>query len=216
MKYCSKCKTNKPKDEFYSKLSRKNNSNPLSSYCKTCANYNTSLRQQKVGTERKMFLIREKGGRCSKCGYDKCIRSLSFHHRNPSDKKFCLSMRELSNHTWEKIQQEADKCDLLCMNCHHELHYDETLQVATYTANKHAKNTRICKCGNKCWTEKRICQKCMVIYNRSLKPPLEELLHDIKIHGFVYTGKKYGVSDNAVRKWLKVIYKINCKTLEPL
>jgi integrase len=35
------------------------------------------------------------------------------------------------------------------------------------------------------------------------RPPYNELKRDIERMGYVGTGKKYGVSDNAVRKWLK-------------
>jgi hypothetical protein len=36
------------------------------------------------------------------------------------------------------------------------------------------------------------------------RPNKDVLLKDIKELGYVCTGKKYGVSDNAIRKWLKV------------
>jgi hypothetical protein len=34
------------------------------------------------------------------------------------------------------------------------------------------------------------------------RPSYNELKRDIEQMGYVNTGKKYGVSDNAVRKWL--------------
>lgn len=34
------------------------------------------------------------------------------------------------------------------------------------------------------------------------RPTLEQLLVDTEELGFVGTGRKYGVSDNAVRKWI--------------
>jgi hypothetical protein len=45
---------------------------------------------------------------------------LIFHHRNPKDKDFNIS----GNHgrSWSKIEAELDKCDLMCHNCHNELH----------------------------------------------------------------------------------------------
>ena len=59
------------------------------------------------------------GGKCAICGYDKCLRALSFHHIDPSTKSFGIS----GNHclSWEKIKNELDKCILLCSNCHMEL-----------------------------------------------------------------------------------------------
>lgn len=36
-----------------------------------------------------------------------------------------------------------------------------------------------------------------------VRPPMEVLLRETKELGFVATGKKYGVTDNSVRKWVK-------------
>jgi Brinker DNA-binding domain len=42
-------------------------------------------------------------------------------------------------------------------------------------------------------------------WNRKVdRPPLDELRADVTKLGYRGTGRKYGVSDNAVRKWLKV------------
>jgi hypothetical protein len=40
----------------------------------------------------KLF-VEYKGGKCQKCGYDKCERALTFHHRNPDEN----GMRALSS-----------------------------------------------------------------------------------------------------------------------
>lgn len=75
--------------------------------------------------QRKEEIVALKGGKCSKCGYSKCIRALEFHHREPSEKEFSLTARELAGFAWETILKEAAKCDLLCANCHREIE-DET------------------------------------------------------------------------------------------
>ena len=53
-----------------------------------------------------------------------------------------------------------------------------------------------------------ICRKCYLLCptNRKVKnrPPISQLLKEVNKLGYVGTGKKYGVSDNAVRKWVKV------------
>ena len=61
------------------------------------------------------------GGKCQVCGYDKCKRALSFHHKDYKQKDFGLSARGLTR-AWEKIQKELDKCVLVCANCHMEIH----------------------------------------------------------------------------------------------
>jgi len=35
------------------------------------------------------------------------------------------------------------------------------------------------------------------------RPPISEILVEVEKHGYSATGRKYGVSDNAVRKWLR-------------
>ena len=64
-----------------------------------------------------------KGGKCEKCGYSKCLRALHFHHLNPDDKSFQISEAITKNLIpWDLIQEELDKCILLCANCHAEEH----------------------------------------------------------------------------------------------
>lgn len=36
----------------------------------------------------KIDLVKYKGGKCVKCGYDKCIDALEFHHIDSEDKDF--------------------------------------------------------------------------------------------------------------------------------
>lgn len=79
--------------------------------------------QQERGKYRKNILIEMKGGSCEKCGYKKSSAALSFHHVEPEFKKFNLDIRSLSNRKWEPIVEEFNKCELLCMNCHMELHH---------------------------------------------------------------------------------------------
>lgn len=38
---------------------------------------------------------------------------------------------------------------------------------------------------------------------RVQRPPCSELLSEVREHGYAATGRKYGVSDNAVRKWIR-------------
>lgn len=65
--------------------------------------------------------IEYKGGKCQRCGYDHCLEALEFHHLSDSDKKFGISNKGYTI-SWEKVREELDKCDLLCANCHRELH----------------------------------------------------------------------------------------------
>jgi len=69
---------------------------------------------------RKM-VVAYKGGKCVICGYKKYIGAFALHHIDGSQKEFGLSARGLTR-SWEKVKREADKCALICANCHQELH----------------------------------------------------------------------------------------------
>lgn len=60
-----------------------------------------------------------KGGKCRICGYDRCPNALEFHHVEMLTKEFAISARMTS---WEAIKAELDKTELLCANCHREVH----------------------------------------------------------------------------------------------
>lgn len=92
----------------------KKNSKPFH-YCKSC--WNAYIAKRLV--ERKNKLIEMMGGKCEKCGYNKCNAVLDFHHIDPSIKEYTISTRNLS---LKKITEEVKKCILLCANCHRELH----------------------------------------------------------------------------------------------
>ena len=75
-----------------------------------------------VGKRRKLnkqLLVEYKGGCCERCGYNKCIAALEFHHIDPSTKEFGLTG---NTYGIDRQKAEADKCMLLCANCHREMH----------------------------------------------------------------------------------------------
>ena len=73
--------------------------------------------------KRKKMAVEYKGGKCIMCGYAKCLRSLSFHHRDPAEKDFGIGGSHARS--WDAAKKELDKCDLLCANCHYETHDKE-------------------------------------------------------------------------------------------
>ena len=70
----------------------------------------------------KDMAIKYKGGKCEKCGYNKCNGALDFHHLNPLEKDFSISSTGTTK-SFERITKELDKCILVCANCHREIHY---------------------------------------------------------------------------------------------
>ena len=69
----------------------------------------------------RQMAIEYKGNKCSVCGYDRCVEALEFHHANSSGKDFSISEKGYTR-SWDRVQEELDKCMLLCANCHREFH----------------------------------------------------------------------------------------------
>jgi len=69
----------------------------------------------------KELLVDYKGGKCTLCGYGGYAGAFDLHHRGDSKKAFGLSAEGLTR-SWERARKEADKCILVCANCHREIH----------------------------------------------------------------------------------------------
>ncbi|MEA2493043.1 MAG: hypothetical protein QOJ29_954 [Thermoleophilaceae bacterium] len=84
--------------------------------CRKCAQSYVADRRRRV----KAILVEEAGGRCVRCGYDRCVRALEFHHLDPGGKSFAVSRKGVTRSIAE-VRAEASKCVLLCSNCHAEV-----------------------------------------------------------------------------------------------
>lgn len=116
-KRCPSCRENLPLDAFYDRQTKRG----AGSFCKHCTCRNTIKRQRR----RKQYAVDYKGSCCQRCGYDRYVGSLEFHHRDPAQKDFSVSSAKMKK--FELIKDELDKCDLLCANCHREAHADMTV-----------------------------------------------------------------------------------------
>ena len=101
-------------------------------YCSTeCKNRCTNNRlqsysaQQERGRRRKAELVELGGGSCRYCGYSRNLAALEFHHTDSSEKSFSLDLRSLSNRRFSVILDEFRKCQLVCSNCHKEIHHPQ-------------------------------------------------------------------------------------------
>lgn len=134
MKNCAKCNVNAIPN--WIKINGKNRNLKNRKYCFECSpfgkhntislekeNSRSSYSYQKErGVRRKIKLVIRKGGCCCNCGYDKNLAALELHHQDPEKKESRLDIRILTNRKWEFILNEANKCILLCSNCHAEHH----------------------------------------------------------------------------------------------
>jgi len=86
--------------------------------CKRCHSRRSVARFRK----HKQRAVDYKGGKCQVCGYNKSLRSLDFHHRDPGEKDVKFNSNWVKQWNFERVKKELDKCDLLCRNCHGEAH----------------------------------------------------------------------------------------------
>jgi 5-methylcytosine-specific restriction endonuclease McrA len=68
----------------------------------------------------KTILVDEAGGRCCVCGYDRYVGALQFHHLDPKQKRLEISRNGVTL-SLEALRAEAQKCVLVCSNCHAEI-----------------------------------------------------------------------------------------------
>lgn len=115
-KRCSRCGEDLPLEAFYPrrKLEGAGNQSP---WCRACYKKDAAARTRAF----KERCVAYKGGSCVRCGYSKYLGALDFHHRDPAQKDFGFGKTRMRK--WSKtIEAELDKCDLLCANCHREVH----------------------------------------------------------------------------------------------
>jgi hypothetical protein len=99
--------------------------------CRACR----TERQAEQRRRRKERLVEFFGGVCQKCGYDRCIRALDFHHPDPSQKEFGIG--KYLHRRWEVLVAEASKCELLCKNCHYETEDEMAAERRSATVSQH-------------------------------------------------------------------------------
>lgn len=175
--------------------------------------------------------VRLLGGKCLKCGENRHY-ALCFHHLDPKQKADTPS-RLIANSQFEDFLIEIQKCILLCANCHQEFHFLEAHQgltieeyvnlnqefkipdtiirdketVEMIAKQKQGKYTHCSQCGEALSGE-GVTGLCLSCYNKSTRKVAERpepiiLAQEILSMGFCAVGRKYGVSDNAIRKWCK-------------
>jgi len=178
-------------------------------------------------TNRRIWNVKKRaieflGGKCTLCGYNKCPDAFDFHHLDPTQKEFGIA--DAYCISWDRLVIELKKCQLLCSNCHREIHYQERIQrrfdEESLDVNfQENKDCLICKkqftslksdnqlyCSNKCAGTARI---------KVNWPSINDLIEKIKNSSYLQVSMELGVCDNAVRKHLKK-HKIDPKSIRSI
>ena len=137
--------------------------------------------------KKKLFKEHIKENKCEICGITEWNNKpiiCQLHHKD-------------GNH----LNNNLENLQILCPNCHS--------QTDNYcgNSNKVTKKKYYCEnCGKEKSTNSKYCSVCSSLFRRKVeRPTLEQLNKDFKeLKTFVAVGKKYNVSDNTIRKWLKL------------
>jgi len=164
----------------------------------------------------KQRIIESLGERCNICGYNKHHEAFDVHHIDPNEKEFTIGSVRACAKSWDRIVIELRKCILLCSNCHRLLHAGVLSLPETLIRFNEDYANYFCKLKKDEIDECPICGKLKNKYLKTCsyqcagkvrrrvdRPEKSIIIEQTKKFGFVKTGKLYGVSDNAIRRWLK-------------
>lgn len=145
--------------------------------------------------KKKLYRAKLKKRKCEECGQGENWRGkkmaliLDHINGNPTDNRLenlrilcpnCNSITETFSRGHKKLEEKKNKI-------------------------KQEHKSKICACGNFIWSTSNVCRKCFLLKSRKItdRPSLEELEAEVNISGYKSAGRKFGVSDNTIRKWIK-------------
>lgn len=104
-----------------------------------------------------------------------------------------LELHHINGDRWDN---RIENIELLCPNCH-----------ALTSNNSGRKNKKKIKDNDVTLSNHRNGMSHYGVGRKVERPPYKLLLKEVESMGFVAVGKKYGVSDKAVRKWIEMYQK---------
>jgi hypothetical protein len=156
---------------------------------------------------------------CQKCGYNKNKKMLDIHHydhdhcnNNYNNLRILCVWCHMRHH---RLKEEYDLPEIIS-NESMEKEIKLFIENKIKNNNEKRKNKgrklllKICLFCQKEFKTKDIKQKCCSIKCNSInkrkvknRPSIEVLLQEIEETNYCAVGRKYGVSDNAIRRWIK-------------
>jgi len=116
-----------------------NDGSELAEGCKFCRHCLDKAweRTQPKKKEMKRRAVALLGSRCVDCGFisEEFPEAFDFHHLDPAIKEDKVSSLIARGRSWEDIEIEIRKCDLICCRCHRIRHARESNVYATSTTS---------------------------------------------------------------------------------
>jgi len=130
--------------------------------------------------------------KCELCGQDE----------NWYDKKISLI---LDHKNGVHNDNRFENLRIVCPNCNAALETHCRGSVDKRTKLKKINEHRFfCSCGEEIWKGSKTCKSCNEKLQRKIiRPPYLELMEELKKSNYTAVGRKYGVSDNSIRKWVE-------------
>jgi len=134
-KRCAHCKLDLPLESFNKNVKKKDG---LQYTCRDCGKLSTKKHydanrdryyeknKRNVKLKQDYVLDIKKKSCCTECGEDRHQR-LTFHHINSDEKENEVGHAAKLGWSIQRIQEEIDKCVVMCYNCHMHLHADERI-----------------------------------------------------------------------------------------
>jgi len=122
---------------------------------------------------------------------------------------------ELEHVDADHYNNTLENLKVLCPNCHAKtptyrgknVKYKNPKKIKEKPNLQRIKKTHNCSsCGIQLKEKSKtgLCKVCYPKTQRKVeRPPIEKLLQEVKETSYLAVGRKYGVSDNCIRKWIK-------------
>ena len=141
--------------------------------------------------------------KCEKCGQNELW----------NNEKISLILDHING---DRHDNRIENLRIVCPNC------NATLETHCRGMNVKSEKYDLCNCGGKKRIESKKCFECFKIKKvkneiklvkdkketrKITRPSYSQLLEEVKEIGYSSTGRKYSVSDNCIRKWIKMYEK---------
>ncbi len=131
-------------------------------------------------------------------GYKERVCEICGQDENWKDVEISLILDHINGiHTDNRLENLR----IVCPNCNAGL----STHCRSSKKRNYIKKRYYCSCGNEISKDANKCRDCYEKAQRKVKnrPSYEQLIKEIEETNYVQVGKKYDVSDNAIRKWVK-------------